>query len=152
MKKLFLPVLVCLSFSGFAQKLYTKVNDSKVNSERLETAKRFISRYIEKCKNKDYSEFKDFNISKRIEKDLNTDREKGCLSAEKITVLEFNSAYILKDTKYDDPVELFIFDINHSGSSSLKYISTWVYQDKNVIDGIWISKEKPLYRNKKHTR
>lgn len=149
MKKIFLIGLINLSVFGFGQKLYTKINDSKVNKERLEVAKNFIGQYIGKCKDKDYSELKDFIISKRIEKDLYKDREKNCPNAENVKVLGFNSVYLMDYAKDDDPVELFIFDINHEKEPALKYISTWVYRDKNVIGGIWISKEKPLYKKKK---
>ncbi len=149
MKKIFLVGFISLSVLGFSQKLYTKISDSKVNSERLQIAKNFIDQYIGKCKDKDYSELKDFIISKRIEKDLNNDREKNCPNAENVTVLGLNSVYLMDYAKDDDPVELFIFDINHEKESALKYISTWVYHDKNVIGGIWISKEKPLYKKKK---
>ena len=148
MKKILVAGILHLSVFGFGQKLYTKINDSKINQERLKVAQDFLNQYLDKCKNKDYSEFKGFIISKPIEKKMNEERQKACENTENIKILGFNSAHILDNTKNDDPVELYIFDINNEKDQSLKYLSTWVYQDKNVIGGLWISKEKPLYRKK----
>jgi hypothetical protein len=149
MKKLLLTGLMNLAVFSYGQKLYTKISDSKVNQERLKVAESFINQYIEKCKNKDYTAFDNFIIAKRIEKKVNEGFENNCKSIDKVKVLGFNSAHILDYTKNDDPLELFIFDISYGDQKELKYISTWIYHDKNVIDGLWVSKEKPLYRRKK---
>lgn len=148
MKKLLLFGLMNLSAFSFGQKLYTKISDSKINQERLKVAESFINQYVEKCKNKDYTPFENFTIAKRIEKKVNEESESNCKGVENITVLGFNSAYILDYAKNDDPLDLFVFDIQYEGKES-KYISTWIYHDQNVINGLWISKEKPLYKEKK---
>ena len=54
MKKIVLLGLINLSTLGFAQKIYTKISDSKINQERLQVAQNFINQYLDKCKNKDY--------------------------------------------------------------------------------------------------
>lgn len=149
MKKIIALGLINLSTLGFAQKIYTKINDSKINLERLQVAQSFINQYLDKCKNKDYTEFKGFIISKKIEKEVNQDREKACLDTENIKILGLNSVYIQDYTKDYDPVELFIYDISDEKNPTHKYLSTWVYRDKNVIGGLWISQEKPIYKKKK---
>ncbi|MET3535156.1 hypothetical protein [Chryseobacterium limigenitum] len=149
MKKIVLLALINLSTLGFAQKIYTKISDSKINQERLQVAQNFINQYLDKCKNKDYTEFKDFIISKKIEKEVNEGREKACLGTENVKILGLNSVYIQNYSKDYDPVELFVYDISDEKYPTHKYISTWVYHDKNVIGGLWISEEKPIYKKKK---
>jgi hypothetical protein len=151
MKKILLTSLTILSTFSFAQKFYTKIDNSKVNQERLQIAEKFINQYLDKCKNKDYTEFKNFIISKRIEKEVNEGMEKACSNTGKVKISKFNSAYIFNNTKNNDPVELFIFDIDNEKDRTLKYLSTWVYHDKNVIGGLWISKEKPINKKNKKT-
>lgn len=152
MKKLITAFCILLSVTAFSQKLYSKIKASKVDQERLNSAKTFAGSYLSKCENQDYSKFEDFILSKNLEKKLFVDRGKSCEellgSNGKIQIKSFNSAYSHDYFKNADPVEMFVFDISTEKKSELKYISVWVYLDQNVIGGIWFSKEISLQPNK----
>ena len=66
----------------------------------------------------------------------------------KIDLLKFNSSYIHKYTINSDPLELFIYEIKTKKLPKIKYLSVWIFHDKNYINGIWISQEKPLKKKK----
>ncbi|SHG03966.1 hypothetical protein SAMN05443633_109158 [Chryseobacterium arachidis] len=149
MKKLLLISCISLSVFGFGQKKYTKIDDSKINQARLEVGKSFIDEYIKKCRNKDYSEFKGFLIDKRIEAELYKKLPKTCEENGKMELLDFNSAYEYDNLKYDDPVDVYIYDFKLENLPELKYASVWVYEDKNVIGSIYFSKDKPIYKKKR---
>lgn len=153
MKKIIVTGILFISVFTFSQKYYTKIKSSKVNKERLEIGHHFISEYLSKCESKDYSNFKNFILSKNLDNKLFENRGKSCENIlnrnGKITVKALNSAYIHNYSKNIDPVEMFVFDIDTEKKSDLKYITVWVYHDQNVIGGIWISKEIPLHKNEK---
>ena len=73
-------ILISLFFTTLlnAQNVYKKIPENKIDSNRLNISKNFISEYLQKCVNKDYSEFKDFNLSKRMELFIKNENEKSC--------------------------------------------------------------------------
>ncbi|HEX7869694.1 MAG TPA: hypothetical protein VF455_06225 [Chryseobacterium sp.] len=147
MKKLFCFFAISISVILFSQKSYTKISNSKISQERVQISEQFIKEYLVKCENKDFSNFNNFILDKRLERKLSEGFEKKCEETlqnnGKITVKKFNSAYLQDFTKDRDPIEYIVFDADFEKSKDLKFISVWIYRDQNVISGIWISKEKP---------
>ena len=143
-------ILILLFFTTLlnAQNVYKKISEHKIDSSRLNVSKNFINEYLQKCINKDYSEFKDFNLSKRMELFIKNEYEKSCDEKikiyGKIDVLKFNSAYIHKYTINNDPLELFIYEIKTEKLPKIKYLSVWIFQDKNYINGIYKNNWKIL--------
>ena len=150
-KKLFLLAIASSLFVS-AQKNYTKISTSKINTERVGVSENFIKEYYKKCENKDYSQFTHFILDKRLERILFDNYEKKCEEVNlsgKINAIKLNSVYIKDYTKNSDPVELIVFDADFEKSKDLKYINVWIYRDQNVINGILISEEKPFVKPKK---
>lgn len=147
MKKLFCLFAISSSAILLSQKSYTKINNSKINQERVQISEQFIKEYFTKCENKDFSKFNNFILDKRLERKLNENFEKNCEESlqnnGKIMVKKFNSAYLQDFTKDRDPIEYIVFNADFEKSKDFKYVSVWIYRDQNVISGIWISKEKP---------
>lgn len=151
MKKLIILLAITSSLFALSQKNYTKISSSKISTERIKVSENFIKEYYKKCENKDYSQFLNFILDKRLERKLFDDYEKKCKEVDqsgKINTIKFNSAYIKDYTKNSDPIELIVFDADFEKSKDLKYINVWIYRDQNVINGIWISKEKPFVKSK----
>ena len=142
-------ILISLFFTTLlnAQNVYKKIPENKIDSNRLNISKNFISEYLQKCVNKDYSEFKDFKLSKRMELFIKNEYKKLVMKK-----LKFNSSYIHKYTINSDPLELFIYEIKTKKLPKIKYLSVWKFQDKNYINGIWISQEKPLKRKNNYEK
>ncbi|MBO6183509.1 MAG: hypothetical protein J6O88_02295 [Chryseobacterium sp.] len=150
-KKLFLLAVASSLFLS-AQKNYTKISTSKINTERVGVSENFIKEYYKKCENKDYSQFTHFILDKRLERILFDNYEKKCEEVNqsgKINAIKLNSVYIKDYTKNSDPVELIVFDADFEKSKDLKYINVWIYRDQNIINGILISEEKPFVKPKK---
>lgn len=147
MKKLFCLFAISSSVILFSQKSYTKISNSKINSERVQISEQFIKEYFTKCENKDFSKFNNFVLDKRLERKLSEDFEKKCeeilQKKGKITIKKFNSAYLQDFSKDKDPIEYIVFDADFEKSKDLKYVGVWIYRDQNIISGIWISKKKP---------
>lgn len=152
MKKTLLLIAFTFSCFAFSQNYYSKISSSKVNQERLKLSENFISEFLSRCVKNDFTNFNQFKISKRVERFLETEVQKTCETFTEtygnIKVLGFNSAYLNKSTKDYDPIDLYIFDAAADKNPETKYINVWVYHDQNIINGIWISKEKPLGRPK----
>lgn len=151
MKKIIILLVIASSLFATAQKNYTKISTSKISTERVAVSENFIKEYYKKCENKDYSPFTNFILDKRLERKLFGDYEKKCEEVNqsgKIYSIQFNSAYIKDYTKNSDPIELIVFDADFEKSKDLKYINVWIYRDQNVINGIWISKEKAFVKSK----
>lgn len=151
MKKIIILLVIASSLFATAQKNYTKISTSKISTERVAVSENFIKEYYKKCENKDYSQFANFILDKRLERKLFGDYEKKCEEVNqsgKINYIKFNSAYIKDYTKNSDPIELIVFDADFEKSKDLKYINVWIYRDQNVINGIWISKEKAFVKSK----
>lgn len=151
MKKIIILLAITISLFALSQKNYTKISTSKISTERVGISENFIKEYYKKCENKDYSQFSNFILDKRLERKLFGEYEKKCEEVNlsgKIISMKFNSAYIKDYTKNSDPIELIIFDADFENSKDLKYINVWIYRDQNVINGILISKEKPFVKPK----
>jgi len=151
MKKIIILLAITSYLFVFSQKNYTKISSSKISTERVKVSENFIKEYYKKCENKDYSQFTNFILDKRLERKLFGDYDKKCEEVNqsgKINSIKFNSAYIKDYTKNSDPLELIIFDADFEKSKDLKYINVWIYHDQNVINGIWISKEKAFVKSK----
>ena len=151
MKKIITLLAITSSLFALSQKNYTKISSSKISTERINVSENFIKEYYKKCENKDYSQFTNFILDKRLERKLFGNYEKKCEELNqsgKINSIKFNSAYIKDYTKNSDPIELIIFDADFEKSKDLKYINVWIYRDQNVINGIWISKEKAFVKSK----
>lgn len=147
MKIFTLIFLIAFTFS-FGQSGYKKISESKINTERLRISKDFIDSFLTKCTDKNYSEFKGFHFSKKMELFYKEDYQKSCEKSEniygKIDILKFNSVYLNKRTVHSDPLELFVYEAKTEKDPKIKYVSVWMYRDQNYINGIWISKEKPI--------
>lgn len=144
MKKLLLTGLISLSVLLFGQKSYSKIRNSEINAEMQKVSENFLKEYIRKCQSKDYTEFKDYLIDKRIEKELYKKFPEACEKNGKIEILGFNAAYSNDNLKNADPVDVFIYDLKLENQSELKYGSIWVYKDKNMIGGVYFQ-EKNLF-------
>ncbi len=151
MKKLSILFILFATFLN-AQNSYKKISEKKISQERKMIAKNFINEYLTKCSNKDYSEFQNFNLSKRMEIFIKEELKNSCEKSEKIygdmKLLNFDSAYIHKRSINSDPLELFVFEAKTEKDPLIKYMSVWIFQDKNYINGIWFSIEKPLNSKK----
>ena len=94
--------------------------------------------------------FSDFkltnNLTEKIEKSLIKICEQNEKSSGKITVGDFNSAYIDRYTNLYNPMELYIFNGSSESNKDIKYISVWITKNDSLIDGIWMSHEKPLIK------
>jgi len=151
MKKIITLLAITSSLFALSQKNYTKISSSKISTERINVSENFIKEYYKKCENKDYSQFTNFILDKRLERKLFGDYEKKCEELNqsgKINSIKFNSAYIKDYTRNSDPIELIVFDADFEKSKDLKYINVWIYRDQNVINGIWISKVKAFVKSK----
>lgn len=149
MNKLTNFICIVISCFAFSQKLYKKISTENVNQERLDVVKKFAQEFLEKCQTNDYSKFQNFIIDQRALK-LNDSIKESCEEINridgKIKILNLNSSYYHNFKKDYDPLDLFIFDIKTEKNPNIKYLSVWVYKDKNVISGLWFSDKKPLYR------
>lgn len=136
-----------------AQSYYKQISEKNINAERQVIAKNFIQDFLKKCENRNYTKFENYNLTKRLEMFLDEKLEKNCVNNDtelgKIDLLDFNSAYINKYSLRTDPYELFIFNVKTEKKSEMKFISVWIYQDRNYLSGILISQEKPLKPRKK---
>ncbi|MGI9651620.1 hypothetical protein [Chryseobacterium sp. RLHN22] len=152
MKKIILALAIISSLQLSSQKHYTKISNSKIDQDRINLSENFIRDYYRKCSNKDYSQFTNFTLDKRLERILYDDYERKCEEVNKngkIMHLKFNSAYIKDYTKNSDPVELIVFDADLENAPELKYINVWIYRDQNIINNILTSTEKPFSKSKK---
>ena len=86
------------------------------------------------------------NLNGKIEKSLIKICEQNHKSSGKITVGDFNSAYIDRYTNFYNPMELYIFNGSSESNKDIKYISVWITKNDSLIDGIWMSQEKPLIK------
>ncbi len=153
MKKILTILLAGISLPAFSQNYYKQISEKKINQERLKVAKNFAQDYIDKCKKNDFSKFENYIIDSRSKSKLNDSIKENCSRIiEKygnFEILDLNSSYYHKYSKNNDPLELFIFNFKTEKNPEVKYASVWVYEDKNVIGGLFFSKEKPLKRNSK---
>lgn len=133
-----------------AQSVYKVIPQKKITVEKIERTKNFAEEFIRKCEEKNYSMFSDFkltnNLTEKIEKSLIKICEQNQKSSRKITVGDFNSAYIDRYTNLYNPMELYIFNGSSESNKDINYISVWITKNDILIDGIWMSHEKPLIK------
>ena len=72
MKKIYFLLIIPFVL-GSCSSRYTTVSLSKIDKERKEIAQNFVETFLEKCQNKDYSEFEGFNIAKKFQAKLAPD-------------------------------------------------------------------------------
>lgn len=150
MRKTLTILILTISYFSFSQKFYKQIPDKEINQERLIVAKNFAQEYLKKCENKEYSKFQNYIIDSRSTKKLNDSIKENCEEMVndygKSEILNLNSSYYHKYAKNIDPLELFIFNFKTEKNPEIIYASVWIYEDKNVIGGLWFSKEKPFKR------
>ena len=82
----------------YGQSVYKIIPQKKITVEKIELTKNFAEKFSRKCAEKNYSMFTDFkltnNLNGKIEKSLIKICEQNQKSSGKITVGDFNSAYI----------------------------------------------------------
>ena len=156
MKRIFLFYLLFLAIiNSNAQKLYKEIPSKKVNAEKVNYAKGFISEFLKKCETKNYTtKYSEFKISDHLQTFLDKNNIEVCEVNEKIygkiTLQDINSIYNDRYTNLYNPAELYIFNVSTEKNKEIKYISIWMTQNEKMIDGIWISREKPLKKNKEN--
>lgn len=148
MKKIILATFLMWGSTVIAQKNYRKLSSKDINIERVEFAKKFVEEYFNKCRTFDYTPFSNYIFDKRIEKSINN-IEESCAKLknyfnDKIEVSQVNSVYDYKYLSDVDPVDLIIFDTQFQTPEKHKFVSVWMYHERNIIGGILISEEKPL--------
>ncbi len=153
MEKIILVLFLAINSLAFSQSCYKKINEKKVNQERLNVGKEFGETFLKKCQSKDYSTIKNFTLSKKIERKLNDSIQQACNLIDnnygKVTIQNLNSSYFGKCSKNVDPIDLFVFDVETEKKTEIKYMNVWVYEDKNIIGGLWFSKEKATKHKRK---
>ena len=147
----FTAIIFILIGSMFcAQSLYKVIPQKKITIEKIELTKKFAEDFISKCAEKNYTMFTDYkftkNLKEKIEKSLVKICESNQKSGGKITVGDFNSAYIDRYTNLYNPMELYIFNGTSEVNKDMRYVSVWITKNDRLIDGIWMSQEKPLIK------
>lgn len=151
-----LTIVTAFLFVGFsplnAQKLYKEIPAKKISSEKVKLSKNFINNFLEKCADKDYTNFTDYNLSNHFKKFIDENLEQVCTNNEKvygvIKTENLNSVYNDRYSNLYNPVELYIYNVSTEKNKEVKFISIWMTQNENLIDGIWISNYKPLEKAK----
>ena len=146
MKKILLILTLTFTNLIYSQTNFKKIQTEKLNPEKVQLAKKFIQTFLNKCENKDYTEFSEFNIPSEVKKFLNLKFEEVCLSNEKklgkINLQNLNSVYKDKSSLLGGE-ELYIFDANTEKNKETKYLSVWI-ANENQINGIVLTSYKPL--------
>ena len=146
MKKIVTILTLISSILIYSQNSYKEIKTEKLNSGKVQTAKNFIKTFLDKCENKDYSEFKNFNLSNGHKNFMNEKLKEICVSNlekfGKIRIENLNSAYKEKISLIGGN-ELYIFNSNTEKAKDTKYLSVWISKN-NLIDGIVITVEKPF--------
>ena len=146
MKKTFTILTLISSILIYSQNSYKEIKTDQLNSGKSQTAKNFIRTFLDKCEDKDYSAFKNFNLSNGFKNFMNEKLEEICLSNAakfgKIRIENLNSAYKEKNSLIGGN-ELYIFNSNTEKVKDTKYLSVWISKN-NQIDGMVITAEKPF--------
>ena len=146
MKKTLLILTLTFANLIYSQTNYKKIQTEKLNTENVELAKKFIESFVNKCENKDYTEFSEFNLSSEFKKFMNLKLKEVCLNNEKttgrISLKNLNSAYKNKSSLLGNE-ELYIFDASTEKNNDIKYLSTWISKE-NQINGLILTSYKPL--------
>ena len=146
MNKIITILTLISSILIYSQNSYKEIKTEKLNSGKTQIAKNFIETFLDKCENKNYSEFKNFNLSKDHKNFMNEKLEEICVSNSakfgKIRVENLNSAY-KENVSLIAANELYIFNSNTEKVKDIKYLSVWI-SNNNQIDGIVITAVKPF--------
>lgn len=135
MKKIYILFLTSLSLVSCST-WYTQISLKKIDKERKQIAQRFVETYLQKCADKDYSEFTGFNISKSFSAKLVSDslkdlcngiqRKEGNLKIEKLV-----SVHSPKSPK--DFIDVFNFQLKINDAFIPYFLHLGVYRDQNYI-------------------
>ena len=146
MKKIFTILTLISSILIYSQNSYKEIKTDQLNSGKSQTAKNFIRTFLDKCEDKDYSAFKNFNLSNGFKNFMNEKLEEICLSNDakfgKIRIENLKSAYKEKISLIGGN-ELYIFNSYTEKVKDIKYLSVWI-ANENQIDGMVITAEKPF--------
>ncbi|WP_027376447.1 hypothetical protein [Kaistella palustris] len=120
---------------------YATVPLNKIPAERKHVAQNFAETLLSKCEKQDYSEFRNFNISKSFQRELVEDSlEAMCKRIVrrngKITLEKLVSAHT--PTSPRDFIDVYNFKLKAEKSATPVYLHLGMYRDQNFI-------EKPLY-------
>lgn len=150
--KLFLfSLFIMLPTLSFSQVRYDKMSEGAVNRIFLKFTQEFAQEVLDKCRNKEYnSNFKSAKLSIPMDNYLRKNMKSICEDNQKkygsIEIKKFNNAYYHKYMT-DDPVQMFVYNIDSEQSNDAKYFSIWVESISKKIQGFWITKNKPLEEN-----
>ena len=116
---------------------YTSVPLSKMTAERKAVALDFVEKYLSKCDNKDYSELKGFNVSKKFQSKLLPDSlKRNCdylyYKNGKIKVEKLVSGHTTKSPK--DFLDVLNFTIKTEKSTEPMYLHLGMYRDQNYVE------------------
>ena len=137
MMKKFSILLVSIIFLNSCSTYYSSVSLEKISSQKKLTAEKFAQTLFKKCREKDYSEFKGFNISKQFEMFLVKDSlKKQCEKIEKkygnITVLKLTSAHTAKHPQ--DIMDVLNFNITTEKISKPLFLHIGMHRDQDFVD------------------
>ena len=141
MKKLYLFFLI-VSLSSCSSRFVT-VPLHKIDADRKKVATDFVSKYLQKCVDKDYSNFENFNISARFKSKIVPDSlKKSCEIIErkygKVKVEKLFSVHSRQRPK--DFVDVFNFKISTEKNPKIQFLHLGMYRDQNYL-------ELPFYFN-----
>ncbi len=136
MKNIYLVLLISISAISCNSR-YLTIPVSKISDERKQIAQNFVETYFQKCEKQDYSEFKNFNISKRfLAKTAPDTIKKNCnylyRKYGKITVHRLVSANTAKSPK--DFLDVFNFKITVEKTAEPVYLHLGMYRDQNYLE------------------
>ena len=76
--KLIITIIFFATIQLNAQKLYRELPEKKINIEKANLTKDFISDFLQKCAVKDYTNFEKYKLSNHFKKFINENLEKVC--------------------------------------------------------------------------
>ena len=77
MKKIVAILTLISSILIYSQNSYKEIKTDQLNSGKSQTAKNFIRTFLDKCEDKDYSAFKNYNLSNGFKNFMNEKRKAG---------------------------------------------------------------------------
>lgn len=142
MKKI--SLILALFFLYSCNTRYSTIPLGKVSDERKQIVTKFAETFLNKCREKDYSEFEDFNISMKLKSKIQPDSLKK--SCERITAnygtVKIEKLVSVHSTNYPkDFIDVFNFKISTEKKPQIQYLHVGMYRDKNYL-------EVPFYFNK----
>ena len=136
MKKIYFLLIIPFVL-GSCSSRYTTVSLSKIDKERKEIAQNFVETFLEKCQNKDYSEFEGFNIAKKFQAKLAPDSlKKTCnyinYKNGKVEIAKLVSVH--SGTFPKNFLDIFNFKLKTEKSKEPVYLHLGMYRDQNYIE------------------